>query len=120
MPGSELWKGSVELWAAADQNKVGTGEAHPVSVGPGSALSGSCLTWKELFVCLPCAMGTRLDQGRSTGSCGSRWVAQVWEPVTGRELCPACAVDPRGGRIHAVDAEVHFLLPRQEQSEELK
>lgn len=65
VPGSELWNGSVEFRGAADQNKVGTGEAHPVSVQLGSALSGSCLTWKELFVCLPCAMGTRLDQGGS-------------------------------------------------------
>lgn len=45
---------------------------------------------------------------------------RVWELVTGREVCPACAVDPRGGRSCMVDAKVHFLLPGREQGEELE
>lgn len=45
---------------------------------------------------------------------------QVWELVTGRELCPACAMDPRGARSRMVNAKVHFLLPGREQGEELK
>lgn len=107
----------MELWDAADQNKVGTGKAHPVQ-------PGICPVWElphmEGIVCV-----FALHHGNSAGSgqvrsCGSRQVTQVWESVTGRELCPACAVDPRGGRSRVVDAKVHFLLPGQVQSEELK
>lgn len=66
VPGSELWSGSVELWDAADPNRRWEQVKHiPSPCSPGSALSGSCLTWKELFVCSPRAVGTRLDRGRS-------------------------------------------------------
>lgn len=55
----------MALWNPGIKTKWEQVKHIPSPYSLGSALSGSCLTWKELFVGLPCAMGTWLDRGRS-------------------------------------------------------